>query len=910
MKKKIAFLSSYNQCCGLATYLSYLTRHLNEEDFIVLAEDVPLSQRIRSDEPNVHRSWNQLSDDYSRIDAQLEKEDIGVLHLNCQFVFFNMKTFAPLLSKWRGRGLKVIAHIHNPSSYDLRLQQLIAAVDQIIVHLPENTLDVMANGAREDQVYVLEHGVEEINSSDFFSARKQLQIPNEQRVVVVFGFVEPHKKIDEVLLAIKTLRDNQQDLHLYVVGGPHPGNKESFLYLQSLKDFVTANHLTDRVHFREGFISEEEVTFYLHAADTVFVGHSSEEYEASGSLCLALGCGAAVITSAVPRFARFRDVVFRVTKNFPLPLALLLVISNKQLNSTLRKNARLWAKTYSWKNQLQKILTLYQSLSGLIFQGQNHTRALSEPLSKNQTIQPTYRIQRILFRDCTTPSGTQTSHAQSLQQIAALLRQCGVVVEFSNNENLPLALYDLVHIFESNVPISTSKDTERYGKRALAEGVPFVITSLQREPSFSSEPYSTPPQTNWPLIHADALIASSKEEQRLLSQALPETMRSKVVCCEGMNSLQTWDGVRSSPSNDINTKLYQIYEEVLARRLTKKPLEAAHSLHSAQTSPKVPSTNGPQEKSDNFGSSPLCIFIHTNTDTNVSSLKYTLSGLGWRSEHLLVPVDGQKSSLEAISQQIRTKQPEVVYCSNLEVLPEEFLRSIRPHLKLLVGEVSKNNPPCSHLFDLIISSDPTFSESLKRSGHAVYSLPDVFEIDPLKEIESRSFAARTIELSFIGSLASRKRDTTSYLESIGRKFPLQTWNPPPHQRALREVLKNSRMTLLFDSGDEPSDRRDALEVIGCGTLLLAHENCTLPAFLEEGKEVITFQNLAQCEERIYYYLCHPKEAETIAQAGRARFLSHYTEQARTEQLITILTEHLAQPRQGHTLPFHETSSSL
>lgn len=563
MSKKIAIFSPYNQVCGLATYIQFITRYFREEDFLVLAEDVPESQRIGHDQANVKRCWTQLSKDHSRLDHELKTNNIDILHLNCQFDFFDMESFGPFLAGWRSKGVKIIAHLHNTSSFSPRLQALAQVVDQIIVHSPEGILDVIANEGREELVGVLEHGVEPVQNMDYASARKQLDIPVDQVSIAVFGFIEPHKKVDEVIKAIHGLNTYGQQYHLYVLGGPHPGNRDSFRYYQHMKEYVSTNDLQNQVHFREGFLPEQEVQQYLQAADAVVVGHSSEQYEASGSLAVALGCGAAVITSSVPRFARLGNVVFRITANYPLPMALILVTQNKQLNSALRRNARSWAEKYSWWNQTQQITAIYEKLTGRRLLLKAQTTASSPHEVRISTIAPTYRVRKVLFYARPDINSQPRSDTVILENLRRGLTDLGVEADLDLELRKSPKDYDIAHLLSFRTP----EITMAHAQRVAQDGLPFVVTALDynqtsdeltqerlfialkqyvdsgqqeetwegRETWDERQPQSAPsliPRTgdnSWMAHHAVFLHASGQAEKVTLLRDFPNVKRIEVI---------------------------------------------------------------------------------------------------------------------------------------------------------------------------------------------------------------------------------------------------------------------------------------------------------------------------------------------------------------------------------------------
>jgi len=98
-------------------------------------------------------------------------------------------------------------------------------------------------------------------------ARKKLGIGADDRVMLFFGFIRKYKGLDILLNAMKIVKDTllnekQAPVKLLVAGEFYEDEKP---YLQQIKD----NQLEDVVILKTEFIADNEVKFYLCAADVV-----------------------------------------------------------------------------------------------------------------------------------------------------------------------------------------------------------------------------------------------------------------------------------------------------------------------------------------------------------------------------------------------------------------------------------------------------------------------------------------------------------------------------------------------------------------------------------------------------------------------------------------------------------------
>ncbi len=133
-----------------------------------------------------------------------------------------------------------------------------------------------------------------------------------------------------------------------------------------------------------------------------------------------------------------------------------------------------------------------------------------------------------------------------------------------------------------------------------------------------------------------------------------------------------------------------------------------------------------------------------------------------------------------------------------------------------------------------------------------------------------------------------------------------TWRTPPRgplpeglRRALRparfgremfQTLRDSRITLNIESGSTTrhSSNMRLFEATGVGACLLTDRTEGLAELFEPGREVVTFDGLAECVERIRWVLAHPAEREAIARAGQARTLRDHTYAQRAQRLDAIV----------------------
>ncbi|MAE65756.1 MAG: hypothetical protein CMJ18_15920 [Phycisphaeraceae bacterium] len=262
-----------------------------------------------------------------------------------------------------------------------------------------------------------------------------------------------------------------------------------------------------------------------------------------------------------------------------------------------------------------------------------------------------------------------------------------------------------------------------------------------------------------------------------------------------------------------------------------------------------------------------------------------------------------------LAAQIRHHRPDVLLCHDLN-LSRDFFRRMKPHVGTLVGQFAAPLPPdCEDLpvYDLLLSSLPSYVERFRAMGIAARQLPFAFDSRVLDRVGR---PARSIDVSFIGSIfrvhASRRR----WLEAVTARAPITAWCPDRHGLKQEEiprcrvqgsawgvemyrVLAASRITLNhhIDLAGNFANNMRLFEATGAGCLLITDHKFNLHEWFEPDREVVTYRGAEHCAELIRYFLEHEDERRAIAEAGQRRTLADHSYLRRMEQLVDIVEHH-------------------
>lgn len=301
-----------------------------------------------------------------------------------------------------------------------------------------------------------------------------------------------------------------------------------------------------------------------------------------------------------------------------------------------------------------------------------------------------------------------------------------------------------------------------------------------------------------------------------------------------------------------------------------------------------------------------------------------LRGAGWDAADLILnsaPLqqawareNGFQGSLEETAiEQIRQAEPDVVYLQDMHSASRDFIAAIRPHTRLIVGQIaSLVNPqtPFDH-YDMIFSSFPHYVDMFRRYGMTAYYQPLAFDPRITAVIPALPYGLRPVDCSFVGGISPLHAGANELFDHLARHVPIRFWgygvHSLPEDSPVREkhqgeawgkemlyLLAASRVTINrhVDAAEQYANNMRLFEATGSGALLITDYKYNLGDLFDIGEEVVAYRSPDECAALVAYYLAHPGDAARIARAGQARTLKEHSYQARMAQTAEILERHL------------------
>ncbi|MCB9422186.1 MAG: glycosyltransferase family 4 protein [Ardenticatenaceae bacterium] len=338
-----------------------------------------LLEPIQLDFANLHpivRHW-RWSSVASIVDVVLRYE-LDVVNIQYQAAAYDMRSPAVNLLPWRLKGVVKTA----VTFHDLRVPYLFPKAGR----LRETAVQFMARQA---------HGVVVTNLADYQQLTASIQSPVRQipigsniitytptqaeinqvrrdfgladsdRLLGYFGFLNESKGADTLLQALARLDERH---HLVFIGGQtgssDPDNNQ--IFLASLQQLVADLGLQDRVHWT-GFVPDQQVSVYLHAADVMVMPYRDGVSLRRGTLMAVLAHGRSLITTTptipTPELAHGKNVwLVPVDEPTSLAEAVQTILDDDSLRRQLGKGAIKVAGLFSWEKIAAETAVFFEFL--------------------------------------------------------------------------------------------------------------------------------------------------------------------------------------------------------------------------------------------------------------------------------------------------------------------------------------------------------------------------------------------------------------------------------------------------------------------------------------------------------------------------------------------------------------------
>lgn len=368
---KLGWITSWNAKCGIASYSSYLIRHLpNTYTIRILASHS--DYLLCEDGPEVIRCWENYTvkdlDDLEKTILRLERLEAVVIQF--QFAFFHLPTLGKLVEKLHARGVKIIIFFHATKAITRaeakaslsQIKNSLAQVDRLLVH-GEADLHRLRSLGLSHNAQLFPQGVHELAGQDVDGLRSRLGIRG-RPVLGTYGFLLPHKGIIELIEAFPLILAEYPRATLLLVNATHPHAPVKSLFHQCMKRIESLG-IKDRTLFINDYLDDDESLCLLGSMDLLVYPYQDTAESSSAAVRFGLASHRPVAITPIDIFQDVRPLCHVLPGITPTEIGAGInhLLKNPRILDSLKENRQHWLKTHSWRTLAGRLDAMIQDLA-------------------------------------------------------------------------------------------------------------------------------------------------------------------------------------------------------------------------------------------------------------------------------------------------------------------------------------------------------------------------------------------------------------------------------------------------------------------------------------------------------------------------------------------------------------------
>jgi glycosyltransferase involved in cell wall biosynthesis len=373
---RLGWLSTWNSRCGIAAYAQSLATNIDPHRISVFAtKGVEL---LQPDETFVRRCWVQgWADPLDELFQEICAANVDAVVIQFNFGFFSLQAFARLIDRLCEAGIAIFMILHSTmdvlrpdiTARLVDVKPALAKIRRLLVHSVHDLNRLKAIGlVRNAALFPM--GLPKPFEGDRTAVRRSLGLDN-QTIIASFGYLLPHKGLQELINAFALLRAQVPNAHLLMLNALYPVPDSERERLACLKEIYRLG-IQDSVTLISDFLSESDAVARLAAADIIVYPYQITQESASAAVKMGLGSLTPVAVTPLPIFSDVAAVSYHLPGTGPADIAegLTAFLANTGCITSLLDRQKAWAQAHSW-------VAVSARLDGLI-QGELRQMSLHE----------------------------------------------------------------------------------------------------------------------------------------------------------------------------------------------------------------------------------------------------------------------------------------------------------------------------------------------------------------------------------------------------------------------------------------------------------------------------------------------------------------------------------------------------
>ena len=379
---KVAWLSTWNTKCGIATYSEHLISNFPSKDVVIFAPKC--DSTIVEDKSNCVRNWTAGKDqnDLEQITKEITRRSLDTVVIQFNYGFYNHTELSQFINDNHVLNRNIIIMMHatvNPLDVDetnFNLEFILPALklcSRILVHSIAD-LNRLKNIGLIDNVALFPHGV--LNYPEQRTSVKKSEHP----LIASYGFCLPHKGLEELVDAVALLKNQGSPVRLRLLNAEHP-DPTSAIQVKKLRAQIKKLKIEDLVEFNYQYLEDSESLELLSAADLIVFAYQQTGESSSAAVRYGLATKRPVAVTPLSIFDDISGAAFQLSGTDSTSIAssvtdvLSLLSSDSEEAREVLNRADKWRKEFDYAAVSQR---LYNISSALL----QHNYLQSKSLSK------------------------------------------------------------------------------------------------------------------------------------------------------------------------------------------------------------------------------------------------------------------------------------------------------------------------------------------------------------------------------------------------------------------------------------------------------------------------------------------------------------------------------------------------
>ena len=308
---KLALISDYPPYkCGIANYTGYLANALYSTglfDMCVISE----GGRQEGAFP-VYDTYSRNGGFRQDIVKKVAEIKPDIVHIQHALVLFpDTAEFLKMIEEISALGIKIFVTLHTADIGKGRkidwgiFYKTVLQYGHLIVHNEMCVNSVRHYGLPTEKVHVIPHGTEFLKLPEKAEARKKLDLPADEFIFLILGFIHPLKNHHTVISAFRGLKTAKK-CRLLIAGMADRNTWYNRLYIFGCR---VLSLFSKKITWHNVFVKNEDLPLYMGASDMMLMPYWQNYPSASGIFHLTIGAKLPVICSDCVKFSEVKDFI-------------------------------------------------------------------------------------------------------------------------------------------------------------------------------------------------------------------------------------------------------------------------------------------------------------------------------------------------------------------------------------------------------------------------------------------------------------------------------------------------------------------------------------------------------------------------------------------------------------------------